>query len=108
MSDVHLDARGVGPRSPWQVEEARADGLVTFATVERLLASQLGSDLRLAPDPGEPDGLAITWSALGLEIGAVVKPGVVDDSTIGVQVSGLLLGVSVSASRICRAARGRS
>ncbi|WP_425955451.1 DUF2993 domain-containing protein [Xylanimonas sp. McL0601] len=92
VSDVHLDATGVEPRSPWNIEEARIDGLVTFTTVEGLVAEQLGRDVHLAPAPDEPGGLAVTTQVLGLEVGGVVVPDVVDASTVGVQVRALTIG----------------
>ncbi|GAB2468432.1 DUF2993 domain-containing protein [Xylanimonas ulmi] len=101
VSDVHLDARGVQSRAPWNVEDARVDGIVTFDTLASLLSEQLGYDVRVARAPEEPDALSLTLTAWGLDLGVVAAPAVVDDTAVAVQVRSLVLGgLTVDASAI--------
>lgn len=101
VTDVSFRAYDVQAREPWRTQRAELDGLVTFATVSAVLAEQLGTDVVLAPAPGEPDGVLLTGSVLGLDVGAVVVPAVGDASTVEVQVRTVsIAGVTVGADAI--------
>jgi len=71
VSDVDVDARGVGTSDPYPVRHAHVNATVSFATVRALVAERAGLDLDLR---GTGDALVATATVLGIPVNATLQP----------------------------------
>jgi hypothetical protein len=107
LHDVRFAASDLQPRAPFHAAAARADGVLTYASVRKAVADQVGAEVQVAAADagadaaGGTDGaLAVTFptTVLGatVDVGATAVPSVAGDSTVALDVR----SVSVAGTRL--------
>ncbi len=94
VSDVRVDASGVGTSAPYLVDSGTAAGDLALSSLQEILRSQTDLDLTVAADG---DALALSTQVLGLDLVVDVIPRVDGPHTLGVTVRSVrLAGATVS------------
>lgn len=98
VSDVHVDARGVGTADPYPLTTGTADGLLSLASLEQAVEKATGLDVTVgAGDSTLTVTATVPTALLDVELTARVEPSVVDATTLGVEVVSVsLAGATVT------------
>jgi hypothetical protein len=97
LRDVRFAASDLEPRAPYHAAAARADGVLTYESVRRAAADQLGAEVHVAAADG---ALEITFptTVLGatVDVGATAVPSVGGDDAVALDVR----SVTVAGARL--------
>jgi len=92
ISDVEVDARGVGTSAPYPVASGTASGVIADASLQDVVREQSGLDVTVA---SEGDVLALGLEVLGLDVIVDVTPRVAGPDTLAVDVESVRTGLGV-------------
>ncbi|OLT49035.1 DUF2993 domain-containing protein [Cellulosimicrobium sp. CUA-896] len=92
VSDVQVDARGVGTSEPYTIASGTASGVIAASSLQDVVREQSGLDVELATDG---DVLAVGTAVLGLDLTVDVVPRVAGPGTLAVDVQAVRTPVGV-------------
>jgi hypothetical protein len=92
VSDVQVDARGVGTSEPYTIASGTASGVVAAASLEEVVREESGLDVELTADG---DVLGLGLAVLGLDLTVDVVPRVAGPDTLAVDVQAVRTPVGV-------------
>jgi len=92
ISDLRVDARGVGTSAPYPVASGTASGVIADASLQDAVQEQAGFDVTVTSDG---DVLALGIDVLGLDVTVDVTPRVDGPDTLAVDVEAVRTGLGV-------------
>lgn len=92
VSDVQVDARGVGTSEPYTIASGTASGVIAASSLQQVVSDQSGLDVELTADG---DVLGVGLSVLGLDLTVDVTPRVAGPDSLGVDVQAVRTGLGV-------------
>ncbi|MFC8922069.1 DUF2993 domain-containing protein [Cellulosimicrobium sp. NPDC057127] len=92
VSDVQVEAHGVGTSEPYTVASGTASGVIATSSLQEVVREQSGLDVELTTDG---DALGVGLAVLGLDLTVDVVPRVAGPDTLGVDVQAVRTGLGV-------------